>query len=130
MSWLQGKTRQVAALEVDDDGDDLFGTSDEEEEEDFNLFDNKSKSKNPTTSKFNKAKSISEASTPPATMAYQHHHHTNPATPVLRSAVTGVFANTGKQDINGITNEGFIHGVLNGSVLLGHHNSITVYHHC
>ncbi|KAI9123210.1 hypothetical protein K1719_006099 [Acacia pycnantha] len=111
MSWLQGKTRQVAALEVDDDGDDLFGTSDDDE--DFNLFDNKSKSKNPTTSKFNKAKSISEAPPPPATMAYPHHHHTNPATPVLRSAVTGVFANTGKQDINGITNEGFIQASVN-----------------
>lgn len=128
MSWLQGKTRQVAALEVDDDGDDLFGTSDDDE--DFNLFDNKSKSKNPTTSKFNKAKSISEASPPPATMAYRHHHHTNPETPALRSAVRGVFANTGKQDINGITNEGLIQGVLNGSILLGHHNSISVYLHC
>lgn len=125
MSW-QGKTRQVAFMEEEEeDDDDLFGTNDDDE--DFNLFDNKSKFKSPTTSKFNKAKSISEVSLPlPATTSHQH-HHTNPATPVPTSAAIGLFGNSGKQNINGVTNlVGLTQGVLNGSVILGHNNSITV----
>lgn len=142
----QAKTRQAVGVEADDEDDDLFGTNDDDE--DFSLFgsSNYSKSPSPTTlTSSNKGKSSSVSEAPLPATARPHHYpqrHSNnatnankggfpffPATSVPKSAATGLFGNSGHQNITGLLNlTGLTQGVLNGSLILGDNNSITVYY--
>lgn len=128
----------------DEEEDDLFGTNDDDE--DFNLFgNNNSKSKTQATQTLKKAPTISGATiatpTTPQRPANNSKGGSGSAYPFFPSALvpkpgggggaSGLFGNSGNQNFKGLVNlTGLAQGFLNGSLVVGDNNSISLHCAC